>query len=174
MTKRQMLIFLVLIPFMPFSTNAFPPASPAGGNYLVLDGVDDYAVLNFETFDILLPEGTDEFTVEAWVYPTKHPDKRTSAGILSQQVQMTVVSDKYDGYQHLKKSIDWQTGDLLLIITAHVAGWGEGGVNPFFPMTISPNQWHHHGSHSDLLTRAMSRFRFIVQLGSWCIAYRPA
>ncbi len=143
MIYRHIFTYLFLITLIPLSANAFPPASPAGGNYLVLDGVDDYAVLNFETFGILLPEGTDEFTVEAWVYPTKPPDKHTTAGILSQQVRMTVVSDKYDGYQQLKKSIDWRNGDLLLITTAHVAGWGGGGVNPFFPMTISPNQWHH-------------------------------
>ncbi|MYB92574.1 LamG domain-containing protein [Candidatus Poribacteria bacterium] len=142
MIYRNILTFFLLT-LIPLSAKALPPPSPAGGNYLVLDGIDDYAVLNFETFGILLPEGTDEFTVEAWVYPTKHPDKRTTAAILSQQVQMTVVSDKYDGYQHIKESIDWQKGDLLLIITAHVAGWGGGGVNPFFPMTISPNQWHH-------------------------------
>ena len=143
MIYRQIFASLFLMILIPLSSKAFPPPSPAGGNYLVLDGIDDYAVLDFETFGILLPEGTDEFTIEAWVYPTKHPDKRTSAGILSQQVQITVVSDKYDGYQQLKKSIDWQDGYLLLIMTAHVAGWGGGGVNPFFPMTISPNQWHH-------------------------------
>ncbi|MDE0467803.1 MAG: hypothetical protein OYL97_12150 [Candidatus Poribacteria bacterium] len=143
MIYRQILTSLFLMTLIPLSTNAFPPPSPAGGNYLVLDGVDNHAVLDFETFDILLPEGTDEFTVEAWVYPTKHPDKHTTAVILSQQVQMTVVSDKHEGYQRFKKSIDWQKGDLLLIISAHVAGWGGGGINPFFPMTISPNQWHH-------------------------------
>lgn len=143
MIYRQILVSLFLMTLIPLSTNAFPPPSPAGGNYLVLDGVDNHAVLDFETFGILLPEGTDEFTVEAWVYPTKHPDKHTTAAILSQQVQMTVVSDKHESYQQFKKSIDWQKGDLLLIISAHVAGWGGGGINPFFPITISPNQWHH-------------------------------
>lgn len=143
MILRQILTSLFLITLLPLSSNAFPPPSPAGGNYLVLDGTDDYAVLNFETFGILLPEGTDEFTVEAWVYPTKHPDKHTTAAILSQQVQMTVVSDKHEGYQGIKKSIDWRKGDLLLITNAHVAGWGGGAVTPFMPMTLAPNQWHH-------------------------------
>ena len=143
MIQRQILIFLFLLTFIPFSANAFPPPSPAGGNYLVLDGVDDYAVLNFKTFGILLPEGTDEFTVEAWVYPTEEPNKHTTAAILSQQVQMQVVSHAYDGYRKLKNSIDWQKGELLLITYAHVAGWGGGAVTPFFPITISPNRWHH-------------------------------
>ena len=143
MTQRQILTCLLLLVFIPLSANAFPPPSPAGGNYLVLDGVDDYAVLDFGAFGILLPEGTDEFTVEAWVYPTTAPDKNITAMILSQQVRMRVVSDKNDGYQRIKKSIDWQKGDLLLITDAHVAGWGGDAVTPFFPMTLSPNQWHH-------------------------------
>ena len=41
MTHRQILIYLFLLTFGPLSANAFPPPSPAGGNYLVLDGVDD-------------------------------------------------------------------------------------------------------------------------------------
>ena len=143
MTQRQILTCLLLLVFIPLSANAFPPPSPAGGNYLVLDGVDDYAVLDFGAFGILLPEGTDEFTVEAWVYPTTAPDKNITAMILSQQVRMRVVSDKNDGYQRIKKSIDWQKGDLLLITDAHVAGWGGGAVTPFMPMTLVLNQWHH-------------------------------
>lgn len=143
MVYRCILTSLFLITLIPLGTKAFPPASPAGGNYLVLDGVDDHAVLEFKTFGILLPEGTDEFTVEAWVYPTTAPDKNTTAMILSQQVRMRVVSDNNERYQRIKKSIDWQKGDLLLVTDAHVAGWGGGAVTPFFPITISPNQWHH-------------------------------
>ncbi len=140
---RQTFISILLLTLIPLNAKAFPPPSPAGGNYLVLDGVDAYAVLDFEAFGILLPEGTDEFTVEAWVYPTAEPEKNISATILSQQVCMRVVSDKHDGYQQTKKSIDWQKGDLLLITYAHVAGWGGGAVTPYFPITISPNRWHH-------------------------------
>ena len=143
MIYRHILTSLFLITLIPLSANAFPPSSPAGGNYLVLDGVDDYAVLDFETFGILLPEGTDEFTVEAWVYPTAEPEKNITATILSQQVCMRVASDKHEGYQRIKEGIDWQKGDLLLIAYAHVAGWGGGAVTPFMPMTLTPNQWHH-------------------------------
>lgn len=57
MIHRQILTCLFLLALIPFSAKAFPPASPADGNYLVLDGVDDYAVLDFETFGILLPHG---------------------------------------------------------------------------------------------------------------------
>ena len=143
MIYRHILTSLFLITLIPLSANAFPPSSPAGGNYLVLDGVDDYAVLDFETFGILLPEGTDEFTVEAWVYPTKPPAKNMSATILSQQVRMTVASNNNEGLQRMKKFIDWQKGDLLLMIDAHVAGWVNGGTTPFKPVTFAPNQWHH-------------------------------
>ena len=143
MVYRCILISLFLITLIPLGTKAFPPASPAGGNYLVLDGVDDHAVADFKTFGILLPEGTDEFTVEAWVYPTTAPDQNTTAMILSQQVRMRVVSDNNAGYQRIKKSIDWQKGDLLLVTDAYIAGWGGRAVTPFFPITISPNQWHH-------------------------------
>ena len=55
MIYRHILTSLFLLTFIPLSTNAFPPSSPAGGNYLALDGVDDYAVLDFKTFDVLLP-----------------------------------------------------------------------------------------------------------------------
>ena len=143
MLYRQILAYLVVLTLIPLNAKAFPPPSPAGGNYLVLDGVDDYAVLDFETFGILLPEGTDEFTVEAWVYPTKPPAKNTTAIMLSQQVRMRVVSDKHRAYQRIKKLIDWKKGDLLLITDAHVAGWGGNAVTPYFPITLAMNQWHH-------------------------------
>lgn len=143
MTHRQILTSLFLLVCIPFSVNAFPPSSPAGGNYLTLDGVDDYAVLDFKTFDVLLPEGTDEFTVEAWVYPTTPPDKNITAMILSQQVQMRVVSYENERYDHVKKSINWRRGDLLLVVDGYAPFAGNTGRVPFFPITISPNQWYH-------------------------------
>ena len=73
MGHRQFFICFFLFALIPLSAKALPPPSPAGGNYLVLDGVDDYAVLDFETFGYLLPDGTDEFTFEAWIYPTTPP-----------------------------------------------------------------------------------------------------
>ena len=53
MGYRQIFTCLFLLTFIPLSAKALPPPSPAGGNYLVLDGVDDYAVLDFETFGYL-------------------------------------------------------------------------------------------------------------------------
>lgn len=143
MIYRHILASLFLITLIPLNTNAFPPSSPAGGNYLVLDGVNDRAVLDFEIFDVLLPKGTDEFTVEAWVYPTPLSDKNTTAMILSQQVQMRVVSYENDGYDLLKKSINWRRGDLLLIVDGYAPFAGKIGRVPFFPITISPNQWYY-------------------------------
>ena len=132
--------FLALI---PLSAEAFPPPSPAGGNYLVLDGIDDYAVLDFKTFGLLLPKGTDEFTVEAWVYPTTPPNTDTHAMILSQQLRMNVVSGDQDGWDDIKKRIDWQKGDLILAIQAHIDKGRGRATTPFHPVALSPNRWHH-------------------------------
>ena len=86
---------LFLLVLIPLSAKALPPPSPAGGNYLVLDGIDDYAVLDFETFGYLLPDGTDAFTFEAWIYPTAPPDnKDTVLMILHQQVGMVIVNNE--------------------------------------------------------------------------------
>ncbi len=142
MIHRQILACLSLLILIPLSAKAFPPSSPAGGNYLVLDGVDDYAVLDFETFGVLLPKDTDEFTVEAWVYSTTPPAENIHAIILSQQVRMEAVSD--DGeWEDVKKRIKWQKGDLFLIIQGHVRIGGRLGSTGFIPIALSPNQWNH-------------------------------
>ena len=57
MGHRQIFTCLFLLTLIPLSAKALPPASPAGGNYLVLDGIDDYAVLDFETFTGYIDEG---------------------------------------------------------------------------------------------------------------------
>ena len=142
MTYRHILTCLFLLAFIPLSAKAFPPASPAGGNYLVLDGVDDYAVLDFETFGVLLPKGTDEFTVEAWVYPTTPPDGNVYAMILSQQVEMSVASDNGER-ENIKQRIDWQVGDLFLFIQGHITVGGKPATTGFRPVALSPNQWNH-------------------------------
>ena len=142
MIYRQILTCLIFLALIPLSAKAFPPASPAGGNYLVLDGVDDRAVLDFKTFGVLLPEGTNEFTVEAWIYPTTPPNENIHATVLSQQVWMQVASD--DGsWEDIKKRIDWQKGDLFLKVQAHLDIGRGGATTPFFPIALSPNQWHH-------------------------------
>ena len=137
MTHRHILTCLFMLALMPLSAKAFPPASPAGGNYLVLDGIDDYAVLDFKTFGILLPKGTDEFTVEAWVYPTTPlPNMDTHAIILSQQIRMNVAVAA-EGWRDIKK------GDLVLATQAHITVGGRLASTPYHPVVLSPNQWHH-------------------------------
>ena len=148
MIHRHILTCLFLLTLMPLSAKAFPTASPAGGNYLVLDGVDDYAVLDFKTFGVLLPKGTDEFTVEAWVYPTTPPDGNVEAVILSQQVEMRVVSDNGER-EHITKHIDWQKGDLILLIQGHITLGGRHAMTGFRPIALSPNQWNHIVYQSD-------------------------
>ena len=143
MIHRQILACLFLLTLIPLSAKALPPPSPAGGNYLALDGVDDYAVLDFETFGILLPEGTDEFTVEAWIYPTTRPADDIHAMFLSQQVRMDIVNDVHSGFEEIRKNIDWQKGDVFLRIQAHFTMKGKLVKTPYRTVAIPPNQWHH-------------------------------
>ena len=146
MRHRQILTCLFLLLFIPLSAKALPPPSPAGGNYLALDGVDDYAVLDFETFGLLLPDGTDEFTIEAWIYPTTPTHKKNTAlTILSQQVRMLIVSDEFPGLNGLiqLRGIDPPKGDLILLMDAHLAGAGVGAMTLYFPIPLVPSQWYH-------------------------------
>ena len=147
MIHRHILTCLFMLTIIPLTAKAFPPASPAGGNYLVLDGVDDYAVLDFKTHGVFLPKGTEEFTVEAWIYPTTPPTGNVYAMILSQQVEMRVASDNGE-WEEIKKGIDWQTGDLFLIIRGHILVKGSPATKGTV-IALSPNQWHHIAYQSD-------------------------
>ena len=147
MGHRQILTCLFLLALIPLSAKALPPPSPAGGNYLVLDGVDDYAVLDFETFGYLLPDGTDEFTFEAWIYPTTPPDnKDTLLTILHQQVRMVIVNDEFQPYLNdlaNLHNIEPLKGDLILLINAYRFGGANAGRTIPFPFPLALNQWHH-------------------------------
>ena len=156
MIHRQILTCLLLI-LIPLSAKAFPPASPAGGNYLALDGVDDHAVLDFETFGRLLPKGTEEFTVEAWVYLTKPPDKDTAGTILHQQVRMLIVNDEFQPFlNNLANAlnIEHPKGDPILLMSAYIEG--KLGRRLPFPIPLELNQWHHiayqsNGPHTTMI-----------------------
>ena len=129
---RNLPIFacLFLLVLIPLSAKAIPPPSPAGGNYLALDGVDDRAILDFETFGLLMPKGTDEFTFEAWIYPTTPPNKDILAIVLSQQVRMYA----------------WNHGPnvgLRLMGGAHLDHPIRPGAMAFGMLQLSPNQWNH-------------------------------
>ena len=144
MINRQILTYLFLLTLIPLSAKAFPPASPAGGNYLILDGDDDHAVLDFETFGRPLPNGTEEFTVEAWIYPTTPPDKDTAGTILYQQVRMLIVNDEFQPFlNNLANAlnIDPPKGDLILLMSAYIEG--KPGRRLSFPIPLKQNQWHH-------------------------------
>ena len=121
---------LFLLVFIPMRAEAMPPPSPAGGNYLALDGVDDHAVLDFETFGLLLPKGTDEFTFEAWIYPTTLPAKNVNAIILSQQVRMHAWDHDHDGNLRLMGGAHVALGPVHILIAF---GW----------IKFSSNQWNH-------------------------------
>lgn len=143
MIHRLIFMCPFLLVFIPLSATALPPPSPAGGNYLELDGVDDYAVLDFDTFGLLLPEGTDEFTFEAWIYPTTPPADDIHAMILSQQVRMDVVNDVHYGWEEIRKNIEWQKGDVFLRIQGHVVRSGRVSDTGYHPKALPLNQWHH-------------------------------
>ena len=142
---RSLPIFACLFLFVliPMRAEAIPPPSPAGGNYLVLDGVDDHAILDFKTFGLLLPKGTDEFTFEAWIYPTTLPNKDIHAMVLSQQVWMDVMSHDHEEFANLRAPNEPE-GDLMLRVGAHLAEPGvEHSIIWFAPIKFSPNQWNH-------------------------------
>ncbi len=140
----SILTALFLLTLIPLRAKALPPPSPAGGNYLVLDGVDDYAVLDFETFGYLLPDGTEEFTFEAWIYLTAPPDKKdtTVLVILHQQVDMVIVNNEGQ-FNELANAVntDPPKGDLVLQMNSYVDG-GPGRTLAF-PISVALNQWYH-------------------------------
>ena len=130
-------VFLLVL--IPMRAEAVPPPSPAGGNYLVLDGVDDHAILDFETFGLLMPKGTDEWTFEAWIYPTTPPDENIHAVVLSQQVKMNIVNPHHDGFLKLSSEAYLDVGGENppnAIIALAIRGLG---MIVEFPL----NQWHH-------------------------------
>ena len=163
MIYRQIFACLLLI-LIPLSAKAFPPASPAGGNYLTLDGVDDHAVLDFQTFGRLLPKGTEEFTVEAWVYLTKPPDKDTAGIILHQQVRMLIVNDEFQPLLNNLANvlnIEHPKGDPILLMSAYIEGHPGARRLPF-PIPIELNQWHHiayqsNGPHTTMIVNDLVR-----------------
>ena len=140
-------VFLFLFTLIPLSAKALPPPSPAGGNYLVLDGVDDYAVLDFETFGYLLPDGTDEFTFEAWIYLTAPPDKKdTVLMILHQQVGMVIVNNEgqfNDLANDLANALNIgpPKGDFILQMNSYIDG--GFGRTLAFPISVALNEWYH-------------------------------
>ena len=119
--------YLFLLVLIPMRAAAMPPPSPAGGNYLALDAVDDHAILDFETFGLLLPKGADEFTFEAWIYPTTPPNKDILAIVLSQQVRMYA----------------WNRDHLRLMGGAHLDHPVRPGAMAFGMLKLSSNQWNH-------------------------------
>ena len=125
--KLSILACLFLVVFIPMRAEAIPPPSPAGGNYLALDGVDDHAILDFETFGLLLPKGRNKFTFEAWIYLTTLPKKDIIATVLSQQVRMYA----------------WNRDHLRLMGGAHIDLGVVNAPMAFGMVEFSPNQWHH-------------------------------
>ena len=169
MKHRQILTFLFLLTLLPLSAKAFPPASPAGGNYLVLDGDDDHAVLDFETFGRPLPNGTEEFTFEAWVYPTTPPDNgNTLLMILHQQMRIFIVNDEFQPFINdlaNLRNIEPPKGDLILIMNAYIDG--KLGLRLDFPIPLALNQWHHiaYQSNGDQTTMIVNDFVWMRPLG---------
>ena len=161
MGYRQFFTCIFLLTFIPLSAKALPPPSPAGGNYLVLDGVDDHAVLDFETFGRLLPNGTEEFTVEAWVYPTTPPDKDTAGIILHQQMRMLIVNDEFQPLlNNLANAlnIEHPEGGLILLMSSYLDG--KFGRTLPFPIPLESNQWHHiaYQLNGDQITMIVNDF----------------
>ena len=125
-----------------FSQASLPSPSPAGGNYLTLDGKDDYAILISK---LLFKEGTDEYTVEAWIYPTSPPDMNAEGTILRQQLNFFTINYNNPNYQSVKEQVKWGKDELLLVMYARVHGGGGGASTGYYPIILSLNKWHHIG-----------------------------
>ena len=138
---RKLSIFacLFLLALMPMRAEAIPPPSPAGGNYLVLDGENDHAILDFETFGLLLPKDTNEWTFEAWIYPTTPLNKDIHAMVLTQQVMMYIVTHDHREFAGLVVP----KGHLLLVCSAHLARDVGHTIAREPPIKFFPNQWNH-------------------------------
>ena len=147
-----------LFVFIPLRAESLPPPSPAGGNYLVLDGVDDQAILDFETFGLLLPQGADEFTFEAWIYPTALPDNDIIATVLSQQGRMYALNRG-------------PNAGLRLMGGAHLDHLVRPGAMAFGFLKLSPNQWNHiafqsNGTQTILIVNDFGDFGRVIPGGT--------
>ncbi|RKU20060.1 hypothetical protein C6503_06685 [Candidatus Poribacteria bacterium] len=134
---------LFLLVLISLRAEAMPPPSPAGGNYLVLDGVDDHAILDFEIFGLLIPKDADEFTFEAWVYPTTLPNTDVHTLVLSQQVMMDVTGHDHQGFGGVKVLLNLSKGDFMIQGLAHLARDVGHTIMSLAPMKFPANQWNH-------------------------------
>ena len=65
---------LVVVSLLGFLTvKAFAQVSPAGGNWLELDGIDDYAEAPASDSLDVGDEDSENLTIEAWIYPRDFP-----------------------------------------------------------------------------------------------------
>ena len=142
---RKLPIFtcLFLLVLIPLSAESLPPPSPAGGNYLALDGVDDRAILDLETFGLLMPKDADKWTFEAWIYPTTPPNKDIHAIVLTQQVMMYIVTHDHREFAGLVVPQGHLPEHLLLVCSAHIDKDGGHRIARDPPIKFFPNQWNH-------------------------------
>ena len=141
--NQSICVCLFLLVFIPLCAESLPPPSPAGGNYLVLDGVDDHAILDFETFGLLIPKDADEFTFEAWVYPTTLPNRDVHTLVLSQQVMMAVTGHDHQGFGGVKAVLNLSKGDFMIQGLAHLARDVGHTIMSLAPLKFPANQWNH-------------------------------
>ena len=104
------------------------------GRVLLMDGVDDYAILSFEEHGYLFRKNTREFTVEMWFYPKSGPNSHGSDIILSQQVYFGVASNHLRCREDVSK-LCWHAQAYL------DSEDGHGIVFFYVPMEI--NRWNY-------------------------------
>jgi hypothetical protein len=142
-SQRNLCFFILcfLMSIIPtFSHAVLPPLSPAGGNYLSLNGKDEYVTLDFGILGALFEKGTKELTVEAWIYPTLIPDKDNVAVILSQHVLIYIAGNGHPYYQDAKKWINLNNDDLVLMMFAYTGIESSTGT---MYLALSRYKWHH-------------------------------
>ena len=129
----KLLLNVVLLLGLVLPVFSFEPSD----GVLVLDGNDDYAILQFAKHGYIFPRNTDEFTVEVWFYlkAEAEPEPGELNIILSQQVRFGLKIDNKCRVPIGEKDEVCFYGSAFLEGAAH----GTRGMDA----AIKKDQWHY-------------------------------
>ncbi len=88
MIYRQILVYLLMVVFIPLSAKALPPPSPAGGGMLRLDEAHDFVATTNAWFP---DEQFEGLTAEAWIYFEEAPAPGSFWSIIGQEGRFNLV-----------------------------------------------------------------------------------
>lgn len=173
---KRLTIIIFLLSLFPLYAIAIPP-SPAGGNCLVLDGKDDYAILDFDEYGTIFKGETRELTFEAWIYPTTYPQGFVHTVVLNQQIHVFLGEYNDDNLfdRNFRAEYGWKKGDYLINVFHDSRINGEviqvGPDIGIQPNTISPYEWHYIALQirKDKITWIWDEESKTLQWGGWML-----